>query len=369
MSATVDNIPDEDFDKAFDAMMAQTPEEFDAAQSQPEETQLAESPVAEEPSIEVPEEEIQIEQPQEQLDDTPVEEPVATEEPEAVISEDPVVEDSPEPTEYDFSAVPRDKIIPRDINVNGSTVRATMDELEIGFKKGMNYTQKMQEIAPHRKDMNIMMENNLTTDDLNLLIEAKSGNKDALGKLLAKAEIDPLDLDTEDKADYVPKDYAKDVPNVEMEQVKADILQDTEFSPQVENALQTMPEDMYTMVSGGSGQMNALYNDVKSGLYAKAMPEVMKQQALYGKTEPTIDTYLKVAGQYFKPETPKEVKAPEVTGNTELNDKRRSAAPTPKSAPSKKESLIQKDLKEMDDDEFEIEFAKMTGRSVQDFNE
>lgn len=366
----VNDLSEEDFEKNFEAMMVQTPEEFDAAQQQPEEIQLIESPVAEETPNEVPEEEpeVQLEQPQEQLDEAPVTEPTAVEQPEPGVTEDPVVEDSPtEPVEFDFSSIPRDKVIPNDIQVNGMTVRATMEELEVGFKKGMNYTQKMQEIAPHRKDMNIMMENGLTTDDLNLLIEAKGGNKDALGKLLAKAEVDPLDLDTENKAEYIPKDYAKDVPNVEMEQIKAEILQDNEFSPQVENALQTMPDDMYTMVSGGSGQMSALYKDVKSGLYAQAMPEVMKQQALYGKTEPTIDTYLRVAGQFMKPETPKEV-VPPAANNAELNNKRRSAASTPKSTPPKRDSFIQEDLNEMNDDDFEKAFEKMIGRSVSDFN-
>lgn len=360
--SNVADMSEEDFDKNFDAMMSQTPEDFDASVTATEETQLAESPA------EVTEEPI-TEQPQEELDAPASEEPTAVDEPEEVEEDSPVAEDSPneEPEEYDFSIVPRDKVIPRDINVNGMKVRATMDELEQGFKKGMNYTQKMQEIAPHRKDMNIMMENGLTTADLNLLIEAKGGNKDALGKLLANAEVDPLDVEVEDKANYEPKDYAKEVPNVEMEQVKSDILQDQEFSPQVENALQSMPEDMYEMVSGGASKMNALYSDVKSGLYAKAMPEVIKQQSLYGKTEPTIDTYLKVAQQFIGKAPQEEVKAPPVN-NTELNAKRKNAATTPQSKPSGKKSLIKEDLDSLSDEDFEKEFQKMVGRSINDFN-
>ena len=365
MSDAVADMSEEDFDKNFDAMMNQSPEEFDASTQQSEETQLAESPSVEEETQPVDEPEDN-EQPQEELD-TPTEpEPDATGEPEEVEEESPVDEDSQEPTEYDFTGIPRDKIIPKDINVNGMKVRATMDELEAGFKKGMNYTQKMQEIAPHRKDMNLMMDNGLTTADLNLLVEAKGGNKEALAKLLGDAKVDPLDIETDDGKEYTPKDYSKEVPNVEMEQVKSEILQDTEFSPQVENALQTMPEDMYNMVSDGAGKMNALYSDIKSGLYAKAMPEVLKQQALNGQHEPTIDTYLKVAQQFIK-QAPQE-KATTPVNNTELNAKRKNAATTPQSKPSEKKSLIKEDLDTMSDEDFEASFQKMVGRSINDFN-
>ena len=368
MSNNVASMSDEDFDKNFDAMMEQTPEEFDASTQQSEETQLAESPTVEE-EPQVKSETDDIEQPQEELD-TPTEpEPDASGEPEDVVEEDsPVAEDSQEPEEYDFNTIPRDKIIPKDINVNGMTVRATMDELEAGFKKGMNYTQKMQEIAPHRKDMNLMMENGLTTADLNLLVEAKGGNKEALAKLLDDAKVDPLDIETEDSKDYTPQDYSKEVPNVEMEQLKSEILANTEYAPVVEDALQKMPEDMYDLVAGDTRSMNALYKDIQSNLYQKVMPEVIKQQALYGKTEPTLDTYMKVAKGFMSESARQpEPKAP-VVNNTELNSRRKNAGTTPSSKPSSKESLIQKDLTELDDAAFEKEFEKMVGRSINDFN-
>jgi len=375
MSNAVDTMSDEDFDKAFDTMMSQTPEEFDTAQGQTEETQLAESPIETEPDLqeEAQPEETPIkedEQPQEELDTSSSEETVATEQPEEGEIKDPVVEDSKEPGEFDFSQVPQDKVIPKDINVNGMTVRATMAELEEGFKKGMNYTQKMQEIAPHRKDMNLMSENNLTTDDLNLLIEAKNGNKEALGKLLANAKLDPLDVETEGKEEYTPKDYSKEVPNVEMEQIKNTILSDTTNAPIVETALQSMPEDMYELVSANSNSMGALYKDVQQGVYQKVMPEVIKQQSLYGKTEPTLQTYLKVAAKFG--ENKQEVKQPEPTkvveNKQELNTKRKNAGTTVQSKKTPKESFIKEDLDGMSDEDFDKAFEKMVGRSIQDFN-
>jgi len=375
----VENLSEEDFDKEFDKMMEMTPQEFDAKQDEPTEETLSESPVVpDEPEAkdvtdtDVGDKEVTNEQPEEELSTPEEEEPVATGEPEASEESGSETQDSPtEPTEYDFSAIPRDKIMPFDISVNGMKVRATMEELEAGFKKGMNYTQKMQEIAPHRQDMNLMAEHGLNTDDLNLLIEAKKGNKDALGKLIANAKVDTMEIDAEASQDYTPENYAKPVANVEMEQVKSEILADTEVAPSVENALQTMPEDMYEMVSSNAMGMNSLYSDMKSGMYEKVMPEVLKQQALYGVREPTIQTYLNVAKQYFGGEGEQQEQPaaqPEPTvNNAELNNKRRNAGTTPPATKTKPESFIQKDLDSMSDDDFEKEFQKMVGRSTNDF--
>jgi len=375
----VENLSEEDFDKEFDKMMEMTPQEFDAKQDEPTEETLSESPVVpDEPEAtdvtdtDVGDKEVTNEQPEEELSTPEEEEPVATGEPEASEESGSETQDSPtEPTEYDFSAIPRDKIMPFDISVNGMKVRATMEELEAGFKKGMNYTQKMQEIAPHRQDMNLMAEHGLNTADLNLLIEAKKGNKDALGKLIANAKVDTMEIDAEASQDYTPENYAKPVANVEMEQVKSEILADTEVAPSVENALQTMPEDMYEMVSSNAMGMNSLYSDMKSGMYEKVMPEVLKQQALYGVREPTIQTYLSVAKQYFGGEGEQQEQPaaqPEPTvNNAELNNKRRNAGTTPPATKTKPESFIQKDLDSMSDDDFEKEFQKMVGRSTNDF--
>ena len=382
--SSVNELSDEEFDKNFDKMMSMDPAEFDAKQAEPMEETLSESPlVPDEPNTETANEstddelaEPNIEQPDQEVDENEEQEPAAEGEPDSEEEETSGEQDSKENTqEFDFSKLPRDQILPYDIPVNGMKVKATLAELEEGFKKGMNYTQKMQEIAPHRKNMNLMAEHGLSTDDLNLLIEAKKGNKEALGKLLATAEVDPLDIDAEASQDYTPENYAKEVPNIEMEQVKNEILADTEMAPAVENALQTMPEDMYQMVSSDARGMHSLYDDMKSGIYEKVMPEVLKQQALYGMREPTIQTYLNVANKFFAKEAPapeptqapQQVQPKQGTNNKELNQKRKSAGTTPQSAKSKPKSYIQEDLDKMSDEEFDKAFEKMVGRSINDF--
>ena len=78
----------------------------------------------------------------------------------------------------------KDKVLPMQIDVNGSKVSVTLDELVNGFQKGFNYTKKMQEISPYRTTVNAMQEHGWSHEDVNLLIEAKSGNKQAIATLI-----------------------------------------------------------------------------------------------------------------------------------------------------------------------------------------
>jgi len=375
MSNVVEGMSEEEFDKEFENMMNTPIEEDEKAAPEGENNGVQE----EQETEEVEKEEVTetIEQPESEKEEPEEEENPGeeeTQETEGEVEDNTDSKESETETEienFDFNTVPRDQIIPKDIAVNGVQVRATMDELEEGFKKGMNYTQKMQEIAPHRKAMGIMKDNQLTEADLNLLIEAKGGNKEALAKLLMDSKTDPFELNLEAKEDYTPKDYGKEVVDVEIQTVKDEILADTEYSQVVEEAIQKMPEDMYNMVSANAQGWSSLYKDVKEGVYQKVMPEVMKQQALYGNTEPTIATYLKIANLLGEKDTPKstEVKAPEKkVDKAELNNKRKKAASSTNVDKNKSsKSYIEEDLEKLSDEDFDKEFEKMMGRSIDEY--
>ena len=290
-------------------------------------------------------------------------------------SEEENTDDSEDDTEstnedatFDFASIPMDEIIPMEIAANGMKVKATMNELVEGFKKGMNYTQKMQALSSHRKELGILQDNGLSSEDLNLLIEAKSGNKDAIAKLLADAKVDPLEIE-EGSKDYTPKEYGKETPDFEMEQVKDTILADKEYSPLVEEAISSMPDDMYDMVSSTPSNLDALYKDVKAGVYQEVMPEVIKIQSLYGKTKPTMNLYVEVAAKMAEQRakadtgTNEDSTEQQKVKTQERNNKRKKAAVS--STPNKAKTVdVVKDINEMDDDEFNKAFEKITGRSA-----
>lgn len=269
-------------------------------------------------------------------------------------------------TPFNFDSIPRDEIIPMDIKVNGLTTRATLNELVEGFKKGMNYTKNMQQLAPFRRSVGIMEDNGLTEQDLNLMVELKAGNKEALAKLLADSKVDPLDIDVDGRDEYTPKDYGRDVVDVEMEQVQQEINADVDNIDAVKNALTTMPDDFYNYIEKDANALRNLHKDVASGIYQQVMPEVLKLQTLYGKTKPTLDMYIEVARNMASRQT-KQMETSAVKPKPDAEKRAKAVSSTKKKAPKQSQSIA-KAVDEMDDDEFAANFEKIMGRSAESFN-
>ena len=262
---------------------------------------------------------------------------------------------------FSFENIPMDVELPFEIAANGMKTKATLNQLITGFQKGLNYTKHMQQLKPFRTAVGIMEENNLSEDDLNLLIELKSGNKEAFNKLLSDIKIDPLDLEQKENSDYTPKNYGKELPDPEMEQVITEIRNDADNFPVVQEALNSMPQDFYDAVSANPGGMKSLYEDVKSGVYAKVMPEVMKLQALYGPSD-TMKMYVETARRLLNEGGSKEKEPPkeEAKPNRQNKDAKRKLT----SATKKKNSgtkPVSKQLDDLTDDEFDEEFKRMFG--------
>ncbi len=268
------------------------------------------------------------------------------------------------PNEFNFKDMPMDEMLPFEIKAAGTSVKASLNELIAGFKKGMGFTKNMQQIAPFRRSISIMEDNGLSEADLNMLVEAKSGNKQALAKLLSDANIDAFDIEDEEIENYTPADYGKDIPDPAMEQVKSEINSDTEYVSKVENAIDTMPQDFYDLVSGDARALNSLYGDIKNGSYDAIMPEVIKQQALYGSDLPTVDLYIQIAKQISQQNVPQkqEVNEPKATPKQDSKEQRRKASSGTKKvvsgvAPKK----LSEKIDDMDKDDFAKNFKKMTG--------
>ena len=370
--APADSLTDEDFDKEFDKMMRET--QGESSTETVEETP-SEEPEAEPESISEDVDdgsEDDNEQEVEQAEDVE-EEPEGNPDEEAPEGEsDNETEDSTteEPTEskgFDFNSMPMDTVIPMEINANGMKMKATMNELVAGFQKGMHYTKKMQELSGVKRLVSIATSNGLSEEDLNLLVEAKGGNQEAIAKIMATAKVDPLDIDTDEHKNYSPADYGKDELDVDMDMVVKTIKADTETSSFVEDAIQSMPQDMYDMVSGSADNLDSLYKDVKNGTYSKVMPEVIKLQSLYGKSEPTIDTYIKVANQFVEGETVVEESPKESSEEKKTRSNNRKKVASTSKAPAKKKSYIKDDVKSLGEDDFDKEFEKIMGRSISEY--
>lgn len=216
-------------------------------------------------------------------EETEAEETVATEEDKEVKSETQqaqLLKFKADGKEYEFS----DKEI--------------VDQFPRIFGQAMNYTKKMQAIKPWRKTIDALEQAEVGHDDLNLMIDALKGNKDAVAQVLKRTGVDALDLDLE-KEDYVAKDYGRDETTLNIKDVVDTISQDKEFAI-TENILSKQWDDAsWKEMSSNPETISLLHADVVSGMYDTISPIMTKLKVYDGGKKSDLDYYRLAANQYF----------------------------------------------------------------------
>jgi len=350
------NLDDPEPEPEEDEAEDDTAEETDEDEDEESET-VEQDEDTEESEDDEPDEEIDTE---DETDDTDTSTPAGTED------EEEKSEDKVEP--YKFGDLPMDEVLPFEVKAAGSKMKVTLNELIKGFEKGIDYTQKLQNVAALRKVGNLMEEENLTQDDLNLLVEIKKGNVQAASKLMGNANIDSLELDPEQAKDYRPNNYGSEPVSLELESVRQRITSDTEILPKMETVLNTMPQSFFDEVAGQPNNLNSLYEDVKSGVYDEVAPEMYKMATLYGET-PSVELYKKAAGIVAARMVPVEETKPQPKVNPvqekQRAEKRKAAVSGTKKKASTKAPRVNFD--DLDDSDFEKEFQRMTGRAISDY--
>jgi len=104
--------------------------------------------------------------------------------------------------EPDYKVLYEDLIKPLKANGKEIPLKSHNELIQLA-QQGANYTRKMQALAPHRKAL-MMLENNqlLDPEQLGFLIDLKRRDPAAIQKLLKESEVNPLDIDVEAESTY-----------------------------------------------------------------------------------------------------------------------------------------------------------------------
>lgn len=185
------------------------------------------------------------------------------------------------------------------IKANGQRFEFTKDELIKLAPKALNYTKKMQAIAPYRRSISAMQENGLTEDDINQLIEMKRGNRTAISNFLNKHNISTLDLDESQSYDYTPNKYGR-----EQNELTETLEELQSYPPQAVTTL-TNYIDSLDKVSRETMQqhphiLRTLMNDIESGDFDRIQPEANKRAFLDENKKPGLDYYIQVANELLQ---------------------------------------------------------------------
>lgn len=294
----------EDEDPSFTEIRSTIPEEEEEILEQPEDTADTEDSENEDNEVETE-------------DDETEEEGIQKDQPEAEV-EEPKVEAKSESYK---------------VKANGQEFDFSLDELKQLAPKAMDYTKKMQEIAPWRKSISALKESGMGESDVNLMIDALKGNKQAIAEVLKRTSVDALDIDTDSKSEYTPKQYGKDETVQAIEEIVQSISADVEYATtervidhQWDNASRQAMAKNPSMIRG-------LHEDVKNGIYSKVAPIAEKMKALGDGRKSDLEYYIEAGKQFYA----NAEKTAQVEVNTvdkkqadikEMSNKRKAATPT-----------------------------------------
>ena len=206
------------------------------------------------------------------------------------------------------------------------TEKEIMNQFGKVFGQAMNYTKKMQAIAPYRSMINTIEEQRLTQEDLNLAIDVLKGDKNAIAAVLKKADVDPLEFTEEVDKDYKPTNYAKGETELAIKDVVSEIGSDPEFQitqhvidnqwdPKSQEAFLQQPE-----------LIKDLHVDIKSGVFDKVSPMAMKLKVLDGGRRSDLEYYLEAGKQYYAEEAAKQQREAELEAQRMAAEKAKQEA-------------------------------------------
>lgn len=186
------------------------------------------------------------------------------------------------------------------VKANGLDLELSEEDLVKLAPKAINYTKKMQEIAPYRKMISAIQEEKVSQDDLNMMIDALKGDKNAIANVLKKTNIDALDLNTEE-VDYTPKDYGRNESQLAIDEVVNEISGDQEYKLTYHVVEKAWDEKSRKVIADKPQMLADLHEDVKSGVYDKVAPMAQRLKILDSDgTKSDLEYYIQAGGQYYK---------------------------------------------------------------------
>jgi hypothetical protein len=211
----------------------------------------------------------------------------------------------------------------RKFKANGKDYEITQDEMIEQFPKifgqAMDYTKKMQAIAPWRKTIDAIESAKLSHNDINLMIDVLKGDKGAIAEVLKRTSTDALDLNPAEST-YSPNDYGRDSRTLALQDVLDGIKTDPEYAVTGRILTTEWDEASWTSLSSDPEKIRLLHQDVKSGVYAKVQRIAEKLKVFDNGRQTDLDYYMTGARQYYTDLAAQEAQRREETTRTARED-------------------------------------------------
>ena len=250
---------------------------------------------------------------------------------------------------------------------NGKNVELkSPDEARQLMQMGANFTKKMQEIAPYRKIIAMLQNNNLLDEGkLSYLIDLDKKNPDAIQHLVKDANLDPLDIDTTEESKYSPASYAVSENEILFKETLDELTTDPEGQTTVQLFNQWDTESKSKLWEHPE-LMKIIHRQRESGLYDKIVGEIdrLKTFGQIPSNVSFIEAYTRI-GNELQARTQTQVATPvarkaavprsQVTNNQAVRSASVSRVNKPVSSDTQK-------LVNLSDEDFMKQFAQYNNR-------
>jgi hypothetical protein len=192
------------------------------------------------------------------------------------------------------------------LKANGKTIelRTPEDAIQL-MQMGANYTRKMQELAPHRRVLAMLQNNNLLDEaKLSYLIDLDKKDPNAVKKLIKDSGLDPLDVDLE-KDSYVPSNHAVSDEEVNFRTVLDD-LSSNPAGKETLTAINTQWDEKSKEILWAQPEvMSAIHEQRTNGVYDLIVTEMDRQKTLgiIKPDTPFLQAYTEIGKELSEKET------------------------------------------------------------------
>lgn len=197
----------------------------------------------------------------------------------------------------DYEAFYRQVMTPFKANGKQIELRSTDEAIQL-MQMGANYTRKMQDMAPHRKTL-LMLENNqlLDPDKLSFLIDLNKGNPEAIQKLLKDKGVDPMSIDTEQESNYLGGNHKVSDDEANFHAALNELNSYQEGKATLQSINSTWDQASKEVLWKEPQLMQVIHEQRESGIYDRIANELNRQRTLgiIPANLPFIDAY-KVVG-------------------------------------------------------------------------
>ncbi|ALA45530.1 tail length tape measure protein [Achromobacter phage phiAxp-3] len=205
------------------------------------------------------------------------------------------------PADFDYKAGYEALMAP--FKANGKMVQVRNAEEAIALmQQGANFTRKMQELAPHRKLIQMLQNNDLLDEgQLSFAIDLVKKNPEAIKKLVKDSGIDPMDIDVNAEVQYKEGNHRVSDAEVRFNAELGDLKSTPEGNATLGVIHQTWDDASKQALFETAGLMNTIHEQRENGIYDRITSEIEHLKTL-GKIDanvPFIQAY-KAVGDFLQ---------------------------------------------------------------------